>query len=183
METETIQVSLETEYDTLRAELLEAHQPRNAHERVLVEEFVDAVWDLKAARRVDREFWFYAGSHYASGPAGIAQAQFEENESRFRTHLRHLAMAQRSYYRALDALKALRRDLPRAVPATDPAPQVEPKKQDLPQSPALVLDNNGLRSDNGSRLNRQSRDRKGAVFANLADTFGFVSQNGGFKSS
>ncbi len=122
---------LEAEHEALRAGLLEAHQPQNAHERVLVEEFIDATWDLKAARRVDREFWFYVGGHYGAGPSGIAQAQFQEKEGRFRTHLRDRASCERSYYRALAALKALGRNLPRTLIANG-----RPSAADPPQSPA-----------------------------------------------
>src|SRR5215467_9487430 len=91
---------LENEYDRLHGELMEAHQPRNAHERILVEEFIDACWDLKAARRVGREFWCYAGEQYGRAECGVAEAQFHEKEARFRIHLRFKADAERSYYRA-----------------------------------------------------------------------------------
>ena len=109
------ELTLEMEYDRLYDELMEAHQPRNAHERVLVEEFVDACWDLKAARRVDREFWSYVGGHYGRAECGVAEAQFHEREVRFRIHLRFRTNAERSYYRALAAVKSSKRERPRAL--------------------------------------------------------------------
>jgi hypothetical protein len=49
------------------------------------------------------------GDHYRPGPAGVALAQFQEKEARFRIHLRYRVDAERSYYRALEALNALTR--------------------------------------------------------------------------
>ncbi len=142
MDTETTQPSLEAEYQTLHAELLAVHQPRDAHERLLVEEFVDACWDWKAARRVDREFWIYAGSHHGGGHSGVAEAQFKEKEARFRTHLRYRADCERSYYRALGALKNLSRDTRRPSLAAQPAPAADSFTN--PASPLIPADRLGM---------------------------------------
>ncbi len=155
MENETIPSTLEAEHEALRAGLLEVHQPRSAHQQVLVDVFIDAVWDLKAARRVDREFWFQAGSHYAPGAAGIAEAQFKEKEGRFRIHLRHLAMAERSYYRALDALKALHRHQPRALPAAGETSQPQPPAAPRSEQPQLRYPVNISHSGRRSQVVRQ----------------------------
>jgi hypothetical protein len=94
----------------LRRGLTEAHQPSNTHERILVEEFANAYWELLRVRRIDKEFWEYLGGHYNRGEAGIAEALAQEKETKFRTHLRCRAQAERSYYRALAALDHLHRD-------------------------------------------------------------------------
>lgn len=53
-----IDIDIETEgrpagYLKLRADLLETHRPADAHERIIVEEFIEACWDLKCTRQVD----------------------------------------------------------------------------------------------------------------------------------
>jgi hypothetical protein len=98
------------EFEDLLRSLEQTHQPSNAHERILVEEFASAYWEFRRARRIDREFWEYVGGHYNPGEAGIAQALAQEKESRFRIHLRLRAQAERSYYRALDALERMLRN-------------------------------------------------------------------------
>jgi len=98
------------EFAELRRELEHTHQPANAHERILVEEFAHSYWELRRVRRIDREFWEYVGSHYSGGEAGIAEALVQEKEARFRTHLRLRTQAERSYYRALAALERMHRD-------------------------------------------------------------------------
>src|SRR5215831_11198146 len=98
------------EFAELRRGLEETHQPANAHERILVEEFVYAYWELIRVRRIDREFWEYIGGNYKPGEAGIAEALAQEKETRFRTHLRIRTQAERSYYRALAAVERMRRD-------------------------------------------------------------------------
>jgi hypothetical protein len=100
----------EKQFTEFRRGLDEAHQPANLHEHILVEEFAQAAWELRRVRRIDRDFWEYVGGHYNRGEAGIAQALFQEKESRFRTHLRLKTQAERSYYRALDALERMHRD-------------------------------------------------------------------------
>jgi len=98
------------EFIELLRGLEETHQPANAHERILVEEFAHAAWEQRRVRRIDREFWEFIGSHRKPGAAGIAEALAEEKETRFRTHLRLRTQAERSYYRALAALERMHRD-------------------------------------------------------------------------
>ena len=101
---------LPDEFRDFLAGLNEAHQPRDAHERMLVQELADASWAWQRARANDREFWDYMGGHYNRGNAGIAEAMAQEKEARFRTHLRHMAQSERQYYRALAAVERMTRD-------------------------------------------------------------------------
>ena len=98
------------EFEQLHRSLEQAHQPENAHECILVEEFAQAYWELKRVRRIGRDFWFYVGEHYNSGTSGIAEAIVQQKDARFRTHFRLRAQAERAYYRALDALERMHRN-------------------------------------------------------------------------
>jgi hypothetical protein len=106
------------EFAEFRRGLDEAHQPANMHEHFLVEEFAQAAWELRRVRRIDREFWHYIGGHYNRGETGIAEALAQEKESKFRIHLRLRAQAERSYYRALDALERMHRNRDRGARQT-----------------------------------------------------------------
>ena len=99
-----------TEFARLRRELDETHQPADVHERILVENFAHAWWELLRARRIDSQFWEYVGGHHGRGETGIAEALAQEKETRFRTALRLRTQAERSYYRALAALDRMHRD-------------------------------------------------------------------------
>lgn len=108
------------EYREFLAGLNDAHQPRDAHERMLVQELADASWAWQRARANDREFWGYIGGHYKRGNAGIAEAMAQEKEARFRVHLRHMGQCERQYYRALTAVERMHRNRGRGqqVPAS-----------------------------------------------------------------
>jgi hypothetical protein len=117
----------EAEYERFRAGLVRVHQPADEHEAVLVEEFIGAAWDLQKSRRVARIYWSYVGEHYRKGEIGIAQAQFQEKETRFRCHFKYRLSAERSYYRALNALnnaKKLRGQAATPLESSAPLPDL-----------------------------------------------------------
>jgi hypothetical protein len=105
----------EEEYRDLLAGLTAAHQPRDRHEGMLVQELADASWAWQRARATDKEFWDYLGGHYSRGNAGIAECLAHDKEARFRTHLRHMAQAERQYYRALAAVERIHRNRDRGT--------------------------------------------------------------------
>jgi len=110
----------EEEYRDLLAGLTAAHQPRDRHEEMLVQELADASWAWQRARATDQEFWDYMAGHYSRTNAGIAEALAQEKEARFRTHRRHMEQAERQYYRALAAVERMHRNRGRgtSIPCT-----------------------------------------------------------------
>jgi hypothetical protein len=105
----------EEEYRDLLAGLAAAHQPRDRHEEMLVQELADASWAWQRARATDQEFWDYMAGHYSRTNAGIAEALAQEKEVRFRTHLRQMAQVERQYYRALAAVERMHRNRDRGT--------------------------------------------------------------------
>src|SRR4051794_34940359 len=53
---------LPDEFREFLAGLNQAHQPRDAHERMLVQDLADASWARQRARANDGEFWDYMGA-------------------------------------------------------------------------------------------------------------------------
>lgn len=137
------------------AGLISAHQPSDAHEQWLVEEFAAASWAWRRARATDKAFWEYLGGHYNRGNTGIAEALAQEKEARFRTHLRHMAQAERQYYRALAAVERMRRDRGTGRHLDNP---IEPAREEraLAATAEPVI---------------PSRDREGAVRAAASQCF------------
>jgi hypothetical protein len=134
---------LESDFDLLRQEVLEAYQPATAEERILTDQLVEATWRLNRARRIENRTYIlmnqdaFVTLNDKDKPVEdhpdhlMALAMLiDDNEAVLRRLHRYVTTIERSYQRAhktlLDAIK--RR--PAVVTVLAPAlePEVQPEK-------------------------------------------------------
>ncbi len=109
------------DYTTLREELLQSNQPANLHERMLVDKLAQSCWRMMRATAAETGILdngirgLQKQMKLASLPPGredeaIAVYLCAEDGSNLDRFLRYLAATERSYYRALEALRKAQND-------------------------------------------------------------------------
>lgn len=86
-------------YEALRRDLIDAYQPANAAELMLVEEIAQNYWRLQRARAMEAETFNLSGN--GTGPL-IAMNRGPEEFDRIR---RYMITIERAYHRAIDQLQ------------------------------------------------------------------------------
>ena len=110
--------------------LMAAHKPQDEHERMIVQQLAEASWEMRRARAVNTDLWEHVGGSYNRGTAGIAEAQLQEKETRFRTHFRDRLFAQRQYDHAMRDLYRMLDLREKAAKLQQPAPAPKAASQE-----------------------------------------------------
>lgn len=108
-------------YDTLLDDLMQAYQPANAAESLLVEEIAQSFWRLQRARRIEAEYFNMSGADPV-----IA---FSCQQDRFDNIRRYMTSIERAYHRASEALAAIQKERRK---------QAQPESGFVSQKPAMT---------------------------------------------
>ena len=117
------------EFDALVADYHRTFSPSNTHERFLVDEMAQSRWLLARIRRLESAVidQMLAATGSDDPDAVLAAALLNNTAGPFKTLQRYAAAAERSYYRALRQMQALRKQEPQPRPAARPKVRNEPK--------------------------------------------------------
>jgi hypothetical protein len=129
---------LESDFDLLRQEVLEAYQPATAEERILTDQLVEATWRLNRARRVETRTHILLNQDsfgilndkdgaVDTHPDHLSAVTLylDETEGVFRRLHRYVTTIERSYQRAHKMLQEAIKRRPVVVPVPAPAPEPE----------------------------------------------------------
>ncbi|MGA2185152.1 MAG: hypothetical protein ABSH47_19210 [Bryobacteraceae bacterium] len=151
-----LQSENQEEFDDLIAELHRTFAPTNAYESILVEEMAHSHWRLARARRLESLMVddMFAASPCSDADAALLSALLNDRAAPFVALQRYAAAAERTGYRALKQLLALRRLDAQA--ARDSARQNEPNSASpgTASSSAQSPPTHGNSSDNGAPQTR-----------------------------
>ena len=139
------------EFDDLIAEYYRTFAPTNTHERFLVEEIVQARWRLARARRLEAGIVedMIAIREAVNADAAMSAALYNDTARPFTELQRYAASIERTAYRALQQLLALRKLAAQA--ARDAARRNEPNSASPgdPRQPAATRPTRGNHAPNG----------------------------------
>jgi hypothetical protein len=131
---------LQSDFDLLRQEVLEAYQPATAEERILTDQLVEATWRLNRARRVETRTYILVNKDAFGiledehGPVDdhpdylkALSMLVDDNDAVFRRLHRYVTTIERSYQRAHKMLREAIKRRPAVVPVAVSVPEPAPE--------------------------------------------------------